>query len=125
MATTYDVSTDVGKVRLLLSDIADPWVFTDEEIQALLDLEGGSIKRAAAQAIDTNATNQALASKVLKDHERTTDGAKLADAMRKHAAALRAQAASEDDDGDAGYYFGVVDVLGDDCRPPERTAWPV
>jgi hypothetical protein len=122
--TSYDVATDVGKVRLLLSDIAAPWVFTNEEIQALLDMEHGSIKRATAQAIDTNATNQALASKVLKDHQITTDGAKLADAMRKHAAALRAQAREEDEDGD-GFYFGVVDLLGDDCRPPERTGWPL
>ena len=48
----YDVTTDIGKVRLLLSDIVTPWVFTDTELQAFLDMEGG-VKRAAAQAIDT------------------------------------------------------------------------
>ncbi|NGZ99627.1 hypothetical protein G5V59_02520 [Nocardioides sp. W3-2-3] len=68
------------------------------------------MKRAAAQAIDSQATNEALALKVLKDHQVTTDGAKLADAMRRHAAALREQA--RDDEDNAGFYVDVVDVLG-------------
>jgi len=113
---TYDVTTDVGKVRLLLNDIADPWVFTDTEVQAFLDLEHGSIKLAAAQAIDANATNQALASKVIRDHELTTDGAKLADAMRRHADALRAQVALELEDSEDGFFFGVVS-LDSQCGP--------
>lgn len=102
----YDPGTDVGKVRLLLSDIGAPWVFADEEIQAFLTLEGG-VKLAAAQAIDTNATNQALAAKVFTAQDVSLDGAKLAAAMRAHAAALRAQAATED--ADAGVYFEVID----------------
>ena len=44
---TYEVTTDVGKVRLLLNDVdRDTAVFNDLEIQAFLDLEGGSVKRA-------------------------------------------------------------------------------
>ena len=61
---TFVPTDDVGKVRLLINDVAAPWVFSDEEISAFLALEGGSVKRAAAQAIDTNADNEALASKV-------------------------------------------------------------
>lgn len=114
----YDPTTDVGKVRLLLSDIdSSNEVFSDSELKAFLDIEGGSIKRAAAQAIDSQATNEALAAKVIKDHELQTDGAKLADAMRKHAAALRAQAADADEED--GFYFDVIE-LGDAC-PPELT----
>jgi len=114
----YDPSTDIGKVRLLLNDI-DPAseVFSNTEIQALLDLEDGAIKLAAAQAIDTQATNEALASKVLKDHQISTDGAKLADAMRKHAAALRAQHEAAIEDG----YFEVVDFTGGGL--PELSQW--
>jgi hypothetical protein len=122
---TYDPDTDRGMVRLLLNDIpeADPdaegealtAVFTDAEIDAFLRLERDSVKRAAAQAIDTNATNEALASKVLKDHDLTTDGAKLADAMRKHATVLRAQA-DRDDDLDDGGFFETVD-FGCSSRP--------
>jgi hypothetical protein len=85
VANTYDVTTDAGKVRLLLNDVADPWVFNDAEIDAFLALEGDVVKLAAAQAIDVNATNEALASKVIRTQDLTTDGAKLADAMRKHA----------------------------------------
>lgn len=122
MANTYDVTTDAGKVRLLLSDVAAPWVFNDDEIDAFLALEG-SVKLAAAQAIDVNATNEVLASKVLRTQDLTTDGAKLADAMRKHAAALREQAA---DEGEG--YFELVD--GSSCYSwgPELTerqiCWP-
>lgn len=117
----YDPTTDEGKVRLLLNDVDDSaLIFTDAEITAFLDLEGGSVKRAAAQAIDTNATNEALASKVLRTQDLQTDGAKLADAMRKHADRLREQA-DTDDDGDG--LFETVDFFG--CSSyPELTERP-
>lgn len=119
-ADPVDASTDVGMVRILLNDI-DPtdFVFTDGELTALLALEGGSVKRAAAQAIDTNATNLALATRVLKTQDLTTDGAKLADAMRKHADRLRAQADVQD--ADDGFYFAIVET-GRSC--PELTERP-
>lgn len=120
---TYDVTTPVGKVRLLLSDIAAPWVFTDAEITAFLEMEGDSVKRAAAQAIDTNATNQALASKVLRSQDVQTDGAKLADAMRAHADRLRAQADVDDDAADESAYFGLANMPTGPRRPPELTQW--
>lgn len=121
MATTYDLATDDGKVRLLLNDVAAPWVFQDEEIAAFLTLEGGSVKRAAAQAIDTNASNEVLASKVLRTQDVQTDGAKVADAMRAHADRLRAQADEADEDADG--FFDVIDL---DTTPswPERTQPP-
>ena len=114
-----DFTEPVGQVRLLVNDVDETnFVFQDEEITAFLAIEGGSVKLAAAQAIDSQATNEALAAKVLKDHELTTDGAKLADAMRKHAAALRAQAR---DDEDREGYFEVVDFTGG--GPPELADW--
>lgn len=107
MAFTYELDTDAGKVRLLLNDVDEATaVFNDDEITAFLALEGDSVKRAAAQAIDTNATNEALASKVLRTQDVQTDGAKLADAMRKHATALRDQA---DIEGDSDGFFETVD----------------
>lgn len=117
---TYDVATDLGKVRLLLNDVTTPWVFTDVELQAFLDLEGGSVKAAAAQAIDTNATNLVLASRVLRTQDLQTDGAKVADAMRKHADRLREQAAAEGEDGD-GFFFEVIEPS---ASRPELTGWP-
>lgn len=122
MAFTYDPSTDPGKVRLLLNDVDQATaVFTDAEIDAFLAIESLSVKRAAAQAIDTNATNEALASKVLRTQDLQTDGAKLADAMRKHAQALRDQADREDDLSDDGAYFEIIP--GATCRP-ELTGYP-
>src|SRR6476620_846079 len=116
--STYDVTSDIGKVRLLLNDVATPWVFTDAELQALIDLEGG-VKRAAAQAIDTNATNLALATRVLRTQDVNLDGAKLADAMRKHADSLRAQA--DQADSDEGFFF---DITPSGACHPELTEWP-
>lgn len=108
-----DFTSDLGKVRLLLNDVDEAnEVFTDDEVEAFLDLEGGSVKLAAAQAIDTNADNEALASKVLRTQDLTTDGAKIADALRKRAAALRAQAADEADAAEDGFYFGIIDAEG-------------
>lgn len=102
-----DFTTDVGKVRLLLNDVDQAHlVFTDVEIQAFLALETGSVKRAAAQAIDTNADNEALASKVLKTRDLSTDGPKVAEALHKRAAELRRQADVEDE-GDG--WFEIVD----------------
>lgn len=104
-----DYGTDAGKVRLLLNDIDEAnLVFTDDEIAAFLALEDGNVKRAAAQAIDTHATNEAIVSKVLKTQDLSTDGAKVADAMRKHADRLRAQADADDDAADEGW-FEIVD----------------
>jgi hypothetical protein len=123
MAFTYDVATDRGKVRLLVSDVdAATAVFTDDEIDGFLALEGGSVKLAAAQAIDANATNEALASKVIKDHQLATDGAKVADAMRKHAQSLRDQVAGYDDAG----VFEVVDFTTcwpEGTEPPLTGCW--
>ena len=113
----YDPTTDAGMVRLLLNDVDETReVFADEEIDAFLALEGGSIKRAAAQAIDTNASNEALASKVLRTQDLSTDGAKVAAAMREHADRLRAQADDED-----GGFFAIVPVLGGHSVGPELT----
>lgn len=121
----YDPSTDVGMVRLLLSDVSEPYVFADNEVTAFLTMEGGDVKLAAAQAIDVNATNELLASKVLRSQDVSTDGAKLADAMRKHAAELRRQA-REDDDAEG--FFDVVEAgpayAGAELTE-RRSRWPL
>lgn len=125
----YDPTSDTGKVRLLLNDVDDArQVFTDVEIQAFLDIEQGSVKRAAAQAIDTNADNELLASKVLKTQDLQTDGSKLAAAMHQRADSLRAQA---DADEQAEGYFEIVDTVrswpdtSDELSErPLLTGWP-
>lgn len=110
-------------VRLLLNDVdTAKQVFTDTDLDDFLTLEGGVVKLAAAQAIDTNASNEALASKVLRSKDWQTDGAKLADALRKHAQALRDQHYREVDDADGGWFEIVETGPG---RWPELTERPL
>lgn len=102
---SYDpaVADDISKIRLLLSDTDENnEILTDAEYQVFLDMEG-SIKLAAAQALDTIADNEALAAKTLTSSDVSVDGAKLADSLRKRAASLREQA----DDPAGG--FDVID----------------
>ncbi len=57
MAFTYDVTTDRGKVRLLIGDTditpTTDAQFSDEEIQAFLDLASGSLLMAASYALES------------------------------------------------------------------------
>ena len=66
MTTTYDITTNVGKVRLNIGDttIADA-VFTDEELGVFLTAQSSNINMASADALDawaakyaTNATSE-------------------------------------------------------------------
>lgn len=115
-------TTPERMVRLLLNDVAEPYAFTGAEIADLLALEGGSVKRAAAQGLDTIADNEALTLKVIRDHNLSTDGAKVADSLRKRAAELRRQADDEDDRADDdGAYFDVIDHPS--ASRPELTGW--
>ncbi len=92
MAFTYDTTTDRGRVRMLITDRdeTNP-IFQDAEIDAFLDMNDDSIRLAAASALETIATDQALVLKVLVTLDLETDGAKVADSLMKRAASLRAQ----------------------------------
>jgi hypothetical protein len=109
---------NVGIVRLLINDVGlnDKQVFSDVEIGRFLTLEGDSVKRAAAQALDTIATNEVLVQKVIRTQDLQTDGAKTADAIRKQAVELRRQA-DEFDEND-GYFVDIIEA-DDGYWPPE------
>lgn len=107
MAFTYVLTTDRGKVRLLIPDNnATTYVFEDEEIDAFLELEQSNVHRGAALALETMASNEAYTLKVIKLLDLQTDGAKTSDALLKRAAQLRKQA----DDADAASDGGSWDV---------------
>lgn len=121
MSFTYDLATDVGQVRLIIPDrvntAAEPAMFSDEELAAFLTLEDG-VRRAAAAALETIASDQALVLKVMKVQNVSTDGAALARELRARATALRAQAAAADaDDGDL---FDVAEQVNDMFSARER-----
>ena len=94
---SYDVSTDPGLVRLIIGDTdLENAIYVDEEIQAFLNLKQGNVKLAAAQALETMASNQAMTLKVIKTLDLSTDGAQVARALRMHAEALRQEALQDD-----------------------------
>jgi hypothetical protein len=103
-----DYTTDVGKVRLLIPDTDEANLLLDDgQVTAFLALEGGSVKLAAAQALDTIASSEALVSKVITTQDLSTDGAKVAAELRARAAALRQQV--DDGTGDDSVGFDIVD----------------
>lgn len=101
-----DYTTPAGQLRLLIADVDEAnQLFSEEQLLTFLDLEAANLKRAAAQALDVVASSEVLVSKVIKTQDLATDGAKVADALRKHAASLRAQADEDDDE----FAFEIVD----------------
>lgn len=116
------VPTDaVRQVRLLISDTnRDNRVFATSEIGDFLALNSDNVRRAAAQALDAIAANEVMVSKVIRTQDLSTDGAKVADALRKQAAELRRQADTGDGSEDAGSGFEIVEF-----EPyPQRYGWP-
>lgn len=91
---SIDYTTNLGRVRLLINDTDEEPVFSDEEIEVFLTLEGQSVKLAAAQALDTIADDEALTSKVIKSQDLSTDGPSVAAGLRARATSLRTQSGS-------------------------------
>ena len=99
MPWTYDVSTDRGKVRLLCTDSdTNQQIFTDAEIDAFLEIEGSSVRLAAAAALERIAATQALLLKKLVMLDLETDGPAVAKELRELAARLR-----DTEKGDEGF----------------------
>jgi len=120
MVFTYDLTNDIGKVRLLIPDKVTPGqLLEDADITAYLTLEGNVVKRAAALALESIASDQALVLKVINLGDLTTDGAKVSDALLKRAAQLREQADKEEA-GEAGGAFDWAEQTPTDFAYRER-----
>ena len=91
MAFTYDVSTNAGKVRLMIADTVEAYQqFSDDEIAAFLSMESRP-RRAAAMALEAIAVNGALIQKRIVALHLETDGPALAAELRNMAKSLREQ----------------------------------
>lgn len=111
----------ISEVRVLIPDLDTAnQIFSDSEITLFLSVANGSDLRAAAFAVDAIATNEALLLKKLTTDDFHVDGPAAADALRKHAAALRAEANRLDDLDEA---FLLV-FPEPDPRIPEATPLP-
>lgn len=120
MTFTYDPTTDLGKVRLIIQDkIEATAFFTDAEIEAYLDLNDNSIRRAAADALDSMASNEAYVQKRITLLELSTDGPATAAALRAHANKLR-ELADDEDDVEEGDTFDYAEMPETEFQRRER-----
>lgn len=110
VATPPPLSADLRRLRLLIAD-TDPAnrLFRVDELQDFLDIEGGSVKLAAAQALGAIASSEALISKKIRTQDLATDGPAVAKELRERAAELRQQVA--DGEGDDSVGLDVVDFV--------------
>lgn len=120
-AIELNPSTPVGMVRLLITDLdeANP-LFLDSAIEAFLTAEGGSVKRAAASALETVARSTALIMRKFATQDLSVDGPAVAKELRESAASLRAQATAEELAADeTAYGLDVVPLW----RFPAAPCW--
>ena len=121
MAYTYDLSTNTGKVRLLIPDNSeDDYIFTDEEIESFIAMTTEDdeviLYNATALALESIATNEALVQKVIKILDLSTDGTKVAKELRERAEKLRELANNDVDIDivdmrDTDDYYGGISYL--------------
>lgn len=107
---TVDPTTDIGRVRLLCTDLdeVEP-LFDDASISAFLSMENGRVKRAAALALETMASSEAIVSKAIRTLDLQTDGPKVASELRQRAKSLRDQDAEQGDDTGGAWGLEIVD----------------
>lgn len=120
MAFTYDLNTDVGKVRLLIMDTdSTAYMFEDGELSAFLLMEGDVVRRGAALALETMASNEAFVSKRIRLLDLQTDGPAVAKELRERAKSLRDLADRDDQAADGGS-FDIAEWVVDDFSGRER-----
>jgi hypothetical protein len=122
MAFSYDLNTDVGKVRLLIMDNqSTAYLFEDGELSAFLLMEGDVVRRGAALALETMASNEAYVSKRIEILDLKTDGPAVAASLLKRAGELRSQA-DRDEQAEEGGAFDIAEWVVDDFSGRERLA---
>jgi len=116
---TYVVTTDRGKVRLLITDRdAANEIFNDDEIDAFLSMMSSSVFRAAAVALFQIAASETLVQKRIKLLELSTDGPAEAEALRK--LALEYQEKADLAEAAEGGSFDYAEMVYDDFSYRER-----
>jgi len=104
------IDRDISRVRLLIADLprdgeagcGTGTLLTDVQVEDLLDLSGGNVKRAAARALRTIATSEVLLSKKITQQDLSVDGPAVAAELRAQADALDAEAQRDEDRAGGG-----------------------
>lgn len=93
MTFTANFATDIGRFRAIFPDVdADNPIFSDEEIQVFLDIEG-DIRRARARGLERAANDTVMTLRVTRVLGLEVDGASAAREIRLQAQAEREEAA--------------------------------
>lgn len=120
MAFTYIVTTDRGKVRLLIDDrdtaVVANQFFQDDEVDAFLELNGGGVLRSAAMALEAMAASEVMVQKRITILDLSTDGPGEAAALRALADSYREQA----EIGDGSAQFDWAEMVTNDFSARER-----
>lgn len=120
MAFSYNLANDVGKLRLLIMDNqVSSYLFEDTELSLFVALESNSVKRGAALALETMASNEAYVLKRIELLDLKTDGPAVAKELRERANGLRAQAEREESYADGGA-FDIAEMVVDDFTARQR-----
>ena len=100
-----DFGSNVGKVRVLLGDtdptnvvnnVGEYLFFSDDELEAILGMHGGSPKLAAARCLDTIAGSKALLLGAWSTDDLSVRGDAIAKELRELAKQLRAEAVADE-----------------------------
>jgi hypothetical protein len=86
--------TDIATIRLLISDRQSTF-FTDDELQAFLDLESSDVRMAAAQALDAMAADASQVAKAVSSGTFSQDLKSIPVQLAARADTLRKQVANE------------------------------
>lgn len=82
---------DVATVRLLIADTAEDPLLSDADLEALLELEDGNVRLAAASALISISISELLVAKKISTQNLSVDGPAVARELREQAAVLRSQ----------------------------------
>lgn len=112
----------VDDVRLLIPDLGDAPVFSNQQIESFLTLSGQKIFLAAALALEVIATDEALTYKIVRTDDLSVNGVTGADLLIQRAKGLRDTQTAQDTA--AGEAFHLVFPEDPYPFPPEATPWP-
>lgn len=131
-----DPLTDVGQVRFAVGDtesqpldppepgFQDYEMFSDDQIEAFLSRSEGSINRSTGYAYLTLASQAAMHSRSVKDHDLAIDYTKRAADLRASAQMWFGLADDEDASAGGADIFEVFTVTEPAIPHPELTPWP-
>lgn len=97
---TYDLTTDIGKVRLHAADTdIDSPIFDDSEVTYALEVEGNNHRRAAAMLLETLAANRSRLAISVGRGSLNENFTSVAKELREQAKLLREKADESDGQG--------------------------